>query len=153
MTRILISTFIVFATAFSVLGSEPKISKASATSDERKVLALNQEWADAEVRHDEAALQRILDDRFIVTDDEGKTKDKAAFIEETRHFSMISQTLADDTVRIHGHTAIVVGTSTIRFRAKGQEQALVIRYTAVYIKRHGQWRAIAEQFGRLASAK
>ena len=144
MTRILISAFIVFATAFSVLGSEPKISKASATSDEQKIVALNQEWADAEVRQDEAVLQRILDDRFLVTDGQGKTIDKAAFIDAVRHFSMVSQIIGDQIIHLYDNTAVVVGTATIQF--SGSAELRQLRYTTTYVKRQGMWRAIAEQY-------
>src|SRR5260370_33898965 len=52
-----------------------------AASDEQRVLQVDQEWADAENRRDEAAMRRILDDRFIGTE-EGETLDRDAYIRD-----------------------------------------------------------------------
>jgi ketosteroid isomerase-like protein len=127
-------------------------SKASATSDEDQILALNREWGDAEVRHDEAILQRILDDRFVCTWHSGKTVDKAGFIVAVLRGSFISQTLSDEITFIHGDTAVSVGTDTVKgFAPDGAEETNVLRFTATFIKRDGQWRAVAEHIGGLAS--
>ena len=44
--------------------SKPWKSDAAAT-EEQRVLTVEQQWADAEVKHDSAALARILDDQFV----------------------------------------------------------------------------------------
>lgn len=110
----------------------------SSESDERQVLALGQEWAAAEVSHDEAALKRILDDRVVVTYNDGRTVDKERFISDSRRWSMLSQTLADEIVRIHGDTAVVVGTTTVRTAADGKETSAALKYTVTYVKRQGR---------------
>jgi ketosteroid isomerase-like protein len=123
-----------------------------ATSDEDQILALNRKWGDAEVRHDDAVLQRILDDRFVCTWPSGMTVDKAGFITAVFHGSFISQTFSDEITLIHGDTAVSVGTDTVKgFATYGAEETDVLRFTATYIKRDGQWRAVAEHISELAS--
>jgi hypothetical protein len=49
---------------------------------------------------------------------------------------------------------VSVGTDTVKeFDSSGAEEATVIRFTAAFIKRNGQWRAVAEHIGGLASAR
>jgi len=115
-------------------------------------MALNREWGEAEIRHDEAALQRILDDRFVCTWPGGKTVDKAGFMAAVLQGSFISQTLSDEITLIHGDTAVSVATDTVTgFADNGAEETHVLRFTATYIKRAGQWRAIAEHISGLAT--
>ncbi len=133
-----------------MLRKRSQAAKPVATrKDEQQVLAVNQAWADAEADHDNATLQRILGDRFVVTDAAGQTIDKEAFIEKLLRLSLASQTVAHDIVRIHGDTAVVIGTTTVSFLVHGKEETQAFRYTATYIKRDGRWRAIAEQLGQL----
>jgi ketosteroid isomerase-like protein len=123
---------------------------AATISDEEQVLALSREWVDAEVRRDLATIERILDDRFVCTWPNGTTVDKIGFIGEIRRSSWVSQALSDTIVHIHGDTAVEVGTGTAGYIADGKEASAPYRYTVVYVKRQGEWRAIAEQLGPLA---
>ena len=68
-----------------------------------------------------------MDDRFVVTDDEGKTIGKAGFVEELCQLSMVFQAPAHDVIRIHGDTAVSVGTTTVRFRAAGTQDTHSLR--------------------------
>lgn len=49
-----------------------------------------------------------------------------------------------DAVIIDGDTAVVVGSDTERGMKKGVPFAAVARYTVTYIRRQGQWVALAE---------
>jgi hypothetical protein len=119
-----------------VAGAGAHADQAATPTAEEQVLALDQEWIDAEVNHDRGTLERILDDQFVVIGPSGKTRGKAAFIE-----SILSRTIAPfkvnhDVVRIYRDTAIVVD----RFGAEPE-----IKCTWVAIRREGHWRVIAEQ--------
>jgi len=146
MVRYLLGAFILGAIAILPALATPPPAEALAMSDEQRVLALEQEWSDAEVTHDATVLQRILDDHFVATDENGKTTNKAAFIEDVLHYSMLAQRLAHDFTRVDGDTAILVETDTVKTSDQGKEVTEVYKVTVVYLKRHGQWRAIAEQF-------
>jgi hypothetical protein len=85
----------------------------SSGSDQQRVLTLQQQWADAEVKHDAAALALILDDQFVVSYASGQPLNKAAFIAQAMKLSMASQTVTNDVIHIQGNTAIIVGTMII----------------------------------------
>ena len=59
---------LVCCTAASPLAGEPKNSKTLPPADaKQRVLNLEREWVDAEIKHDAATLPRILDDKFVAT--------------------------------------------------------------------------------------
>ena len=64
-----------------------------------------------------------------------------------------SQALTDRIVIIDGDTAVVIGTDTERGTKKGAPYAEVARYTATYIRRNGQWVALAEHMVEAPQAK
>ncbi len=47
-------------------------------SHESELTVLTDAWIEAEVRHDKAALERLLDERFLVTFASGNTVDRTA---------------------------------------------------------------------------
>jgi ketosteroid isomerase-like protein len=58
-----------------------------------------------------------------------------------------------EAVIIDGDTAVLVGTDTARGTQNGAEYTAVDKYTTTYIRRHGQWRALAEQLVKVPQAK
>jgi hypothetical protein len=130
------------------VAAQPKNAKAlSAPDDKQQLLDLEQEWVVAENKHDATTLRRILDDRFVLSSGAKKPIDKEAFIREIVSGEVdaaASQTLTDRTVIIDNDTAVVVGTDTASGVDSGAPYTVVFRYTVTYIRRHGQWIALAE---------
>jgi ketosteroid isomerase-like protein len=138
----------------------PLAAKAGNSDDpsaaKQQVQELEQEWVAAEHNHDAAALRRILDDKFVASFGAEKPYEKEAFIKEIVSGDVDpteSQTLTDRTVTIDHDTAVVVGTDTQRGTRKGAPYTAVYRYTVTYIRRHGQWVAIAEHLVEVPQAK
>ncbi len=138
----------------------PLAAKAGNSDDpsaaKQQVQELEQEWVAAEHNHDAAALRRILDDKFVASFGAEKPYEKEAFIKEIVSGDVDpteSQTLTDRTVTIDHDTAVVVGTDTQRGTRKGAPYTAVYRYTVIYIRRNGQWVAIAEHLVEVPQAK
>jgi uncharacterized protein (TIGR02246 family) len=121
-------------------------------TEDQQVLAVQQEWIDAEVAHDEAVLNRVLDERFILISSSGKPVDKERIIESVLNWKLVSQTITGQTVLVDGDTAIVMGIAhfTVAVEGKGNEVS-ASRYTTTYIKRDGKWRALALQMDGIDS--
>ena len=64
-----------------------------------------------------------------------------------------SQTLTDESVIIDQDTAVVVGTGTQHGTDKGTPYSAVYRYTVTYIRRHGEWLALAEHLVQVSQTK
>ena len=137
----------------STAASAPARSQTSRPpqGDEARVLQLDEEWVAAEDKHDEAALRRMLDDRFLATD-EGETLEKDAYIREALRAST-AQTLVHSAIRLHGDTAIVVDTDTVKTRAGRKETVEKYRCTVVFVKKQDAWRVVAQQCDSSSSRK
>jgi len=120
----------------------PIAACASASPAAQAVLAQEQRWVNAAARHDPKALARILVDNFIHITYQGTVryrKDELAAIMAPRSYA---QHTSAQTVDIVGDVAIVHGLNTIT--QKGHV-VLRLRYTDVYTKEHGIWRALCAQ--------
>jgi len=144
--------------AYTQQSSDKKQTNPETLTEDAKqeVLDLEKKWVDAELKHDEAALRRILDDKFVASFGAGKPYDKEAFIKGILSGAADpteSQALTDRIVIIDGDTAVVIGTDTERGTKKGAPYTEVARYTATYIRRNGQWVALAEHMVEAPQAK
>jgi hypothetical protein len=139
------------------VAAEPTNSRTlPAADDKQQLLELEQEWVTAENKHDAATLRRILDDKFVSSFGVKKPIDKEAFIREIVSGDVdpaASQALTDRTVIIDNDTAVVVGTDTAHGIDHGTAYSVVFRYTVTYIRRHGQWFALAEHLVKVPDPK
>jgi hypothetical protein len=116
-----------------------------------RVLAVEDAYVAAELARDEAALRRLVDDRFIFNSGTGSTSGKEALIEGVLAMHMVGQTISERSVLVEDHLALVFGTTEMRFAAPGEpETTSTLRYTATYVRREGAWRLLALQMQRRA---
>ncbi len=148
--------FLIFATAmlafaFSAFGQSPEKKSSQPSKTERQILTLNREWADAMVRGDNAALERLFDDDLIVTSGNGVIRNKAAELGESKPNPDL-KTLFFNTeevrVRVYKDAAVVTGHAKWRINYKGRDIDNERRYMSVYAKRDGRWRMVALQITR-----
>lgn len=121
---------------------------ADFSAEEQRVLAIEDEYVVAEVNRDEAALRRILDDRFLWNRSNGSTTGKEDYIQNimSDSFSLVGQTIRERSVLLHGDVAFVFGTADLRFARAGQPETMSsLRYTAAYVRHEGQWRMLVLQ--------
>lgn len=141
-------TFGCSMTTPSSVAAQTQSSTRDAADDARQqVLELEKQWVAAEARHDAASLRRILDDKFIVSYGTRPPYNKDVFIQHETSGEVdptASQTLTDETVVVDQDTAIVVGTDTMQWTRDSVKHTAVARYTTVYIRRRGEWVALAE---------
>lgn len=140
MKVIFIFTALIFSTATISLGQ-------TSGKTEQELLRGNQEYDEALVRGDVAALERIFSDDFIYTTPDGEVRDKARQLALTRSGDLRLETGRSDDVRVrvYGNTAVMTGRFTARGKFKGQSIDIRERYTAVWVKSRGRWRLVAEQ--------
>lgn len=116
----------------------------SDTVEGQQVLAAEDAYVIAELTRNESALQRIVDDRFIMNGNDGTTSNKAALIRNVLSMNMLSQKLTDRTVVLEDDVALIFGTTELRLAPPGGDERIsVLRYTSTYIRRQGEWRMLA----------
>jgi ketosteroid isomerase-like protein len=121
---------------------------ASASSDEtaavgQALIRLEHAWVHALERHDVATLRRILADDFLDTSYKGQVRTKADQLAARAAAGIESERLSDLKVRVLGNTAIVTGLNTIQGRRRAWTAR--IRFTDIFVKRGGRWRAVGAQ--------
>ena len=134
-----------------VLALPPRAPSQARSADERQIIAIEEQWVDAEVKHDEVVLNQVLDDDFMLISASGITTGRAAFIERVRKFTYTAIKVVHERIEIKGDTAIVIATVSTR-SASGAANA-PLRFTVTYIKRNGVWRALAEHASSIAAPK
>ncbi len=114
---------------------------------EQEIRAVNREWADALVRRDFAAVDRIVADDFIIIGDNGGIANKPEYIAGLKSDSTMLETFDTDElqVRVYGKTAVLNGRWMAKIRDKGKVWNESGRYTDVYVKRNGRWQAVNSQ--------
>jgi ketosteroid isomerase-like protein len=116
---------------------------AMGSGQESELIALSNAWVDAEVHHDKAALERILDERFLVTFTSGSTNDRTAFVDRIMTAEIKPFDVLNEVVNIYGDTALVISTTADH----------ATKFTWVAVKKDGQWRVISETFTKMTAPK
>ncbi|MDE2462579.1 MAG: nuclear transport factor 2 family protein [Alphaproteobacteria bacterium] len=106
---------------------------------ESELIALSNAWIDAEVHHDKAALERLLDERFLVTLASGKTIDRTAFVDRIMKTEIKPFEVLNEVVNVHGDAALVISTTKDH----------TTKFTWIAVKKEGQWRVISETFSKI----
>ena len=125
---------------------------ASNTAEITKaIVTLDNERADAQMRRDFAALDRVLGDDLTYIHASGLVQNKAEFIADLKSNKRIYTSIkfSDLNVRLLQGVAVITGHSEIHVVHEGKENDLSLRITEVYAKRKGRWQLIAYQATRL----
>lgn len=114
-------------------------AQATDTDERAELIALDDAWVQAEVQHDQAALERILDERFLATFASGKTIDRTTYIDWIMKSDIKPFQVNHEVIQIHGDAALIIDGST-----DGK-----IKFTWIAVKKNGQWRVISETFTKV----
>ena len=128
------------------------LASAQANPDEAALRQIEQDWVNAEVKADTAAMDRILAADFVFTDYVGQMSTKAQYLAELKSGATKaeSSTINEMKPRIFGDVAIVHGMGTWRGTWKGKDASGQYRWTGVYQRRGGRWQAVATHVSKVA---
>ena len=109
------------------------------------VLELQHRWVEALVQADTAALDAILVDPYVDTDESGCRLDKAGVLAALKSgdLKLASITLLETHVHRYGNSAVLTGTSAQTGAFQGKAIAPKILFTATLVLQNGKWRAAA----------
>jgi ketosteroid isomerase-like protein len=131
-----------------ILSSAPLAQqKASSASDEAALRALEDKWAAALLNADANALASILADTWVVTYVDGKVDNKAGELAALRAGTLKVSAYKNDDVRVflYGDAAVATGRASMKGVANGKAIDMVMRWTDVFVRQNGQWKAVATQ--------
>jgi Domain of unknown function (DUF4440) len=109
------------------------------------MLDLQHRWVAALVKADTGALDTILVDSYVDTDESGSRFDKAGVLAALKSgdLKLASITLLETHVHRYGDSAILTGASAQTGAFRGQPIAPKILFTATLVLENGEWKAAA----------
>jgi ketosteroid isomerase-like protein len=125
-------------------------------SPEAELKAIEQQWSDAYIKGDVAALKTIEADDCATTEPDGKVITKAQDIKavEDKTFVVKSAMLSDLKVRSLGDNyGCVTGVTKLTGTEEGKDISGDYRFMDIFEKKAGKWQAIASQVTRISKEK
>jgi ketosteroid isomerase-like protein len=121
--------------------------KEDDTAERERVAQLEREVGEAITRRDRARLEQLIADDFVAVNPQGVAMTKAQALAQVTSPEYALESLVNDEieVRLFGDVALARARGTARGRIRGAETSAQIRYLRVWVKRAGQWQAIAAQ--------
>ena len=118
---------------------------------EQELRQVEKKWDTAIVARDIPVLDDILNDDFQFIDSAGNVHSKAEILEGIKSSKATTEPFEteDVQVRVYGTTAILTGRFTQRVIYEGKTYTGQFRYTDVYVKREGSWRAVSAHASRI----
>ncbi len=118
---------------------------------EQELIEIDDEWRQAYVRGDTAALERIEHPGFVYTDSAGAVTGKAEDIAALKSGAFKLRYCRGENVKVHmfGDTAVITGHEIQQGISGGRDVSGKFAYTATFIRRSGRWQAAAIQFAKL----
>jgi ketosteroid isomerase-like protein len=147
MKRTLLLAVVLASASLPAIAQDKKASN----SVEQAVLKLEQQWEDALLKSDVAALERIYDDSLIYTHSSGAVDNKSVYVGNiksgvTKYESM---TRDDIKVSVYGNAALVTCHWEVHVLNRGNKIDTNARYIHVYVKQKDGWKMVAHQATRI----
>jgi ketosteroid isomerase-like protein len=125
---------------------------------EQEIKQLAHEWLDAARRRDQATLDRILADDFVISgwQPDGRLADKQFYIEDCmRPVDIQDGSIRFDRwqFRIYGETAVVNCILDIRAVVNGHPWGAEVLITDVWVKQRDAWRVVTRHTSPIVRAR
>jgi len=113
------------------------------SADEQALLQLERDWTAAWLKQDAAAMDAILAEGYVENAN-GQTTPKKQYVADMKAgiYKVESSEASDMRAIVFGDQAVVNGSSTSKYTMRGKDASGKSRWTDVYEKRDGRWRAV-----------
>ncbi|MFL6208684.1 MAG: nuclear transport factor 2 family protein [Pyrinomonadaceae bacterium] len=152
MRRSMIVMALIVGPLLPALGQQASRSK-SVAKDEQAVRAVIAALAEAGLRRDVAAIDRLYADDYFHTNADGSIMTKEQVLASYRapaQATFESNEHTEERVQLHGTAAVVSGTVTLKGRMNNQPFVRTWRVTYVLSRRGGRWRIVASHASIIA---
>jgi ketosteroid isomerase-like protein len=115
-----------------------------APAAEEQLKKLEQDWAEAYVKRDNAFMQRVTSDDFAFIGPDGNMVGKTEYVKSIEGDTVFTAFKIDELkVRVYGDAAVVLGLATITAKTKGEDESGRYSFTDVFVKMKGEWKAVS----------
>jgi len=117
---------------------------------EEEFLKLEAEFAEAIVKNDPGAVERLVADEWIIINADGGIIDKERFLGVIKSGTLTHEIMESDSlrVRIYGDSAVVTALTRTKGNFMGQDFSTEERATDFFVRLNGQWRCVLTQLTR-----
>jgi ketosteroid isomerase-like protein len=146
MKRLTSILFVIFACLLTVL---LPAGGAAQSDDASKLIAMENLWNQMQLAHDAPAMEKMIDENFVLTDYDGSLLSKTQFLAGIKDPSVqLTQEMSEGMkLHEHGSTVIVTGATKEKGTQNGKAFAHSGRFTDTWMKKNGQWVCVASQLG------
>jgi ketosteroid isomerase-like protein len=147
MKRILLLAVVLASASLPAFAQDKKVSN----SVEQAVLKLEQQWEEALLKSDAAALERIYDDGLIYTHSSGAVDNKSVYVGNIKSGATKYESMKRDDIKVsvYDDTALVTCHWEVHVLNKGNKIDTNARYIHVYVKKKDGWKMVAHQSTRI----
>lgn len=134
--------------AITLLMTVPSnLTADTSTPDAQVVADLDSEYQAAVMKNDQATMDRILADDFVLVTGVGKTYSKAELLKEARDKTSVYERQDDSErkVRVWGNTAIVTALLWAKGTSEGKDFDYKLWFSDTYVKTPTGWRYVFAQ--------
>ena len=130
------------------------LSSFGQTQDEKNILALSNRIFQWEVGGKTDSLERVFDEKFLVTSATGESKSKMQYIAQLRsgNFAHNAINVEENTATVSNNTATVVGKGTFVVTLNRKKITMRLSYIEVFSRSgvNQPWKVLAMHAGSLA---
>ena len=126
--------------------------KPASGSDEQVITQLELDWGMALIKNDQAWIDGAVSPDWMLSDPDGMLMTKTQVDADAKSGDMKFESFKLDSLTVHvdGDTAVAFGLETEKSNYKGTDTSGQYRFTDVFVKRNGKWKAIATQVTKVA---
>src|SRR5205814_4446650 len=146
-------TNIVFSAFGALLLVSSATCHAADPTDESQIRKIEQDWVNAIMKRDSAYITKLETDDFTMTGPDGKLLSKEEDLKNVTSPQIVFDDLKIDDlkIRIYGDTAVASGLGTLKGHDHDNDISGPYSWTDVFIKRGGEWKAIAAHVTTVAN--
>ena len=119
--------------------------------DEQRIVALENIWNQAQLKHDAAAMGSMLHPDFVFTDYDGTVMSKPQYLASIRDPANTLSLEVSDEMKPHrfGDTVVITGATHEKGKQKGKAYEHYGRFTDTWVRQGNEWICVASQLGLL----
>jgi ketosteroid isomerase-like protein len=151
MKGILATIVLVLAVSCQAFAQAKPAAPAKSASVEQELIKLENDWNNASVKRDVAALGKILADDWTAIDADGAVETKAQSLANLKSGEdAYTSAVADEMkVCVYGDAAVVLGRNTVKEQYKGKDISGQYRFIDTWIKKAGRWQCVASAWTKI----
>ena len=151
ISLLVVAGFCTLQAQNTMSGSAAKSGPTGHETVQDQLKRMEKQRAEALMKGDAGLLDRTTADDYTMITSSGQLRNKARMMGDLKSGEVKFQSadVDDLQVRVYGDAAVVTGQHIQKAQSGGNDISGQYRFTRVYVKQKGQWKAVAYQATRI----